>query len=194
MAGILSVVVLWLAVLLSTTAAGAVPRSPYDPGPGQPFGRANPEAPEELAQFAFLIGRNDCTEKVRGPSGGDWIERERTWDAHYALNGWAILDNGVSAAGANGNMRIFDTSDGRWKVSFFSTPGFGNGLWEGGMRGPDMVLERPQKAPGTALDGTSRLTFSAITDASFNWQGEWISQDGSVIYPFWTISCHKTSS
>jgi len=163
----------------------------YEPSSEHPFGRPNPEAPEQLVQFAFMIGKNDCSEERLNNATGDWDSSTRTWDAYYYMNGNAIRDTGRSGGATNGNIRIFDRGAQEWAVTFFSQPTYGTGVWRGGMEGDRMVLKLPQKAPGTDLDGFSRLTFSNISASGFNWDGEWVSADGSVVFPFWRIRCTK---
>ena len=163
----------------------------YDPGPGQPFGKMNPQASPEVSEFSFLIGRNDCHEERRDPQTGQWqTPGKRIWDAAWYMNGHAVRDWGSTSGGQTANIRIFDPVDGRWKVSYFSSPTYSNGIWQGGLQGADIVLTRPQKAPN-GTDGESRLTFYEIADTSFRWKGEWVAEDGSVIYPFWRITCQK---
>lgn len=166
----------------------------YEPGVINPFGRPNPAAPEELAQFHFMVGENDCSEERLNSATQQWERSARTWDAHYTMNGFAILDTGRSGSTSNGNMRIFDPLSGQWQVHFFSMPVYGSGIWTGGMEQDKMVLRQPQKAPGTDFDGVSRLTFFNISDQGFSWIGEWVSEDGSVVIPFWRISCWKRQS
>jgi len=64
----------------------------YEPSEQHPFGRANPEAPPELAQFHFMVGKNDCSEQRLNNATGDWVEGSRTWDGHYFMNGFGIRD------------------------------------------------------------------------------------------------------
>ena len=163
----------------------------FEPNEQFPFGRPNPEAPPELTQFAFMIGKNDCSEERLNGASGEWSSSTRTWDAYYYLNGFAIRDGGRSGSAINGNIRIYDSVAEQWVVSFFAMPSFGSGIWRGGLEGENMVLRQEQKAPGTDLDGVSRLTFSNISSSGFNWDGEWVSADGSVIFPFWRIRCSK---
>ena len=163
----------------------------YEPSTRYPFGRPHPDAPAELQQFAFMVGKNDCTEERLDNASGEWIPGTRTWDAHYFINGNAIRDSGRSGSATNGNIRIFDTASGQWHVTYFSTPVYGSGVWSGGLVEDRLELEQPQKAPGTDLDGINRLTFFNMTDSSLDWKGEWVSLDGSAVFPYWRISCEK---
>ena len=119
----------------------------YEPDGEHPYGRPNPEAPEQLAQFAFMIGQNDCTDERLNNSTGEWDRSTRTWDASYYMNGYAIRDSGRSGGATNGNIRVFDRGAQEWVVTFFSMPTYGTGVWRGGMEGDNMVLKLPQKAP-----------------------------------------------
>jgi hypothetical protein len=53
-----------------------------------------------------------------------------------------------------------------------------------------MTLYKPQKATN-GFDGYSRLTFYDISDSGYKWRGEWVSEDESVVFPFWKIDCKK---
>ena len=165
----------------------------FEPDETFPFGRLNPDAPPEMAQFAFMIGKNDCTEERLNNATGEWEAGTRTWDAYYYLNGNAIRDSGRSGSATNGNIRIFDTASGQWRVTYFSTPVYGSGSWAGGVVDDRIELERPQKAPGTQIDGVNRLTFFDISDSAFQWKGEWVSLDGATVFNYWRISCQKVN-
>ncbi len=184
-----------LLLLLSLAACQANPPRAasllYEPSAQYPFGRANPEAPKELAQFDFMVGRNDCTEQRVNNATGEWLESTRSWDAYYFMNGHAIRDEGRSGATTNGNIRVYDAASDEWVVTFFSAPVYSSGAWRGKMEGEEIVLRQAQKAPGTDFDGFSTLTFSNISAAGFDWSGVWVSEDGSVEFPFWRIQCQK---
>ncbi len=165
----------------------------YEPDSRYPFGRPNPEAPPQLAQFAFMIGHNDCREERLNNDSGEWDSSERTWDAYYYMNGFAIRDGGRSGVNSNGNIRIYDSATAQWRVSYFSMPNYSSAEWSGGLEGDRLVLRRPQQAPGTEIDGFSRLTFLNISATGFDWTGEWVSADGSVEFLFWRVSCRKRS-
>lgn len=183
----------FIVIALSLPATADRRTNSFDPSDEHPFGRPNPDAPEQLSQFAFLIGKNDCTEARRSQDGQSWNEGTRTWDAHYSMNGFAVYDTGISDSGANSNQRVFDEKTGEWHVTFFSTPNYGSGVWRGVLEGDRIVLKQPQAAPANNMPGFSRLTFSEINDHGFNWIGEWVSADNTVVYPFWRISCRKVS-
>ena len=183
-----------LALLLATTPTATARDNAllYERSDEHPYGRPNPAAPKEISQFAFMIGRNDCTESRRTPGGDEWVDGKRTWDAWYTLDGYAIMDSGRSGASTNGNLRVYDANKGQWFVTFFSMPGYSSGIWSGGATETGIELNQPQKAPGTDLDGFSRLTFSNISDEGFDWLGEWVSADGNIRFPFWRISCKRS--
>jgi len=162
-------------LLFSLFACQASPPSPaslnYAPSEQYPFGRANPDAPVELTQFHFMVGRNDCNEQRLNNATGEWVDSVRSWDAHYFMNGFAIRDEGKSGASTNGNIRIYDTATKEWVVTFFSTPAYSSGTWRGKMEGENLVLRQPQKAPGTDSDGYSTLTFSNVSARGCDWDG-----------------------
>lgn len=138
-----------LIVLLTacTTPPVGGSRLSHDPSSRYPFGRQNPEAPPETAQFAFMIGHNDCQEERLINATGEWISGRRSWDTSSYLDGFAIRDSGSAGSGTNGNVRIFDPATGQWHVTFFSIPVYGSGVWRGCMVEDRIELERPQKAP-----------------------------------------------
>ena len=89
------------------------------------YGTPHPNAPEELAQFDFLIG--DYTITSHAWSGGAWTPprpgpRAR-WNGYYVLGGMAIADEwydpdpGHDADTPRGiNMRMWDAESGEWDM------------------------------------------------------------------------------
>jgi len=77
---------------------------------------------------------------------------------------------------------------------FFSAPAYSSSTWRGKMDGENLVLRQPQKAPGTDFGGFSTLTFSDVSAQGFDWVGEWISEDGSVVFLFWRTQCRKVAT
>ncbi len=55
------------------------------------FGAPNPNAPEELSQFVFLIGKWRCESKVKGQDG-EYQTYSAVWIGRYVLDGYVIAD------------------------------------------------------------------------------------------------------
>ncbi|MEZ5429079.1 MAG: hypothetical protein R2747_22725 [Pyrinomonadaceae bacterium] len=155
----------------------------YEPNPAFPFGRLNPDAPPETAQFAFMIGEFDCVDEIVNPQDGKWAKFPAIWNARYFLNGHGIQDSYWSPTFSTSNIRIYDAREKKWKVTFFRMPGNGTGLWTGVKEGGNLVMRQ-----GTDEKG-SRLTFSKITENGFQWTGE--SMTEGVAKPFWKSSCRR---
>ncbi len=152
----------------------------YDPSEKNPFGLPNPEAPPELQQFAFMIGEFDTEEHIRNQDG-TWRKSKATWNARYFLNGYGIMDYywNEEEAFATTNIRIYNTNEKAWYVTFFRGPGNGvaDGPWIGRMEGKDMVLWKGDETNGT------RLTFSNISENGYDWIGESFKEGKAS--PFW---------
>lgn len=158
-----------------------------------PYGAVHPEAKDDLADFAPMIGRCNCKSVNRNAdrTWGDTVDM--IWQFKYIMNGRAIQDETWKADGKHsGSIRQFQPDSAQWVVTYFSASsvGYKPGVWIGGKIGEDIVLKMEQKAPN-GLDGFSRLTFSDISEQGYNWIGEWVSVDGSFVYPFWKIFCVK---
>lgn len=159
----------------------------YEPNAAYPFGRPNPEAPAELAQFAFFIGDFACVDERTLPDGRS-VRFATIWNGHYFLNGHAIQDQYWAPGYYTSNIRQFDEASGEWRVHFISEPGFSTGVWAGGIDGGDIVLTREISTPNGPV--TSRLTFYEITDDGFRWRGQTVAGDGSVTTG-WTSDCAR---
>ncbi len=159
----------------------------YDINSDYPYGRANPAAPEELQQFHFMIGTFDCDDELL--VNGEWKKMQAVWTSHYTLNGHAIQDSYRNEIYAGTSLRVYNQATNLWQVSFFGMPGNHTGLWTGSRDANRIVLTSEQVA-ADASPQTSRLSFSQITDSSFEWLGERITQDGTVI-PNWKISARR---
>jgi len=160
----------------------------YEPSPAYPHGRAHPDAPEELEQFAFFIGEFDCIDRQRN-NDGDWREFPAIWNASYFLGGFGIQDKYYAQGFQTSNVRMFFPNEGVWKVSYFSAPTYASGEWVGKKQGDDIVLDRTfDRADGTS--SVSRLTFYDISDEGFEWKGESIRGDADPVAT-WTSSCKR---
>ncbi len=147
----------------------------YAPSPAHPFGRPHPDAPPELAQFAFMIGEFDCVDEIR-QGDGSRLRFRAIWNARYFLNGFGIQDEYWTPRFFTSNLRIFDPASGRWQVTFFRMPGYQSGVWQGGKEGETMVMRQGGKTSGPGL------TFHDISADGFEWHSG--GDD-----PSWTSSC-----
>ncbi len=166
----------------------------FDPSPEHPYGLPNPEAPQQLVDFAPLIGECDCISVSRNPDQSWGEPIEMIWRFKYIMNGLGLQDETLKADGKHsGSIRQFVKDSTRWYVHYYSSNTLSTILpaWEGNKtENGNIVLYRKQKAPN-GLEGYSRLTFSDIQASGFKWVGEWVNTDETIIYPTWKIDCTK---
>lgn len=180
-----------IAIAQVTGATESVPASAKmpvenEPSPSHPFGKLNPNAPPETAEFSFMIGEFDCDDKTLGQDG-KWTESRVVWNSTYFLNGSGIMDRFWSEQVVATGTRIFDKKNGKWIVNYFQTsPAYFAGVWEGKKEGEKMIMRAPRG------EGESRLTFHNITENSFDWVGESVTKEGKAS-PFWIITCKRAN-
>lgn len=167
---------------------------PYEVSAEHPFGLPNPEAPQELLDFAPLIGECNCSSEKRGLDG-NWTEPvNMIWRFKYIMNGMAVQDETLKADGTYaGSIRQFIPDSTKWYVHYYSSGSPSPVLpsWEGNKNDEgDIVLYRDQKAPN-GMEGDYKIVFSEISEKGFNWLGAWVSKDRSTAFPTWKISCTK---
>lgn len=165
----------------------------YEPSSKNPFGLPNPEAPDGVRDFHPMIGICDCRSVQRNPDGAWQDTLDMVWKFKYIMNGFAVQDevwreNDLYA----GSIRMYHPDSAQWVVSYFSYPAVAwtPGIWHGSKIGDQVILTRPYTT-ANGMEGVSRLTFYDMTEQGFRWKGEWIKDDGSIVYPFWTIDCEK---
>jgi len=165
----------------------------YEPSASNPFGLPNPEAPPQIKDFHPMIGICDCTSSKIG-TDGTWSEpSSMTWEFKYIMNGTAVQDQTLKEDGSHtGNIRQYNEDDDLWYVHYYTSAIQPPTLrtWQGGKKNDNILLYNDQKAPN-GMDGKYRITFSEISDNGFNWIGEWVSLDESVVFPTWKIECSK---
>ena len=165
----------------------------YEPNDEFPFGRLNPNAPKETADFAPMIGKCNCKSESRNPDGS-WNEPiDMTWTFKYIMNGMGVQDETIKADGKHsGSIRQFSADSSRWYVHYYSSPFVSSTLptWEGNKKDGKIVLYKEQKAPN-GIKGFYRLTFYDMSETSYKWIGEWVDTAEKIIYPTWKISCTK---
>ncbi len=166
----------------------------FEPSKEFPYGKINPNAPEQLVDFAPLIGKCECTSESRNPDQ-TWAKPiKMTWKFKYIMNGMAIQDETLKEDGKHsGSIRQFNKDSLKWYVHYYSSGSPVSVLpaWEGTKKTEgNIVLYRKQKAPN-GMDGFYRLTFYAINDKGYKWIGEWVNKDETIAFPTWKISCVK---
>ncbi|MEL6925828.1 MAG: hypothetical protein AAFO94_17420, partial [Bacteroidota bacterium] len=166
----------------------------YDPSPEQPYGLVHPDAPEQLKDWAPLIGTCDCKSVARNPDQSWGDTTIMVWRWKYIMNGWGVQDETLKADGGHsGSIRQYIPDSTRWYVHYYSNTGPTAILpaWEGNKQNDGtIVLYRPQAAPN-GMEGFYKINFTQITESGFHWLGEWVNEDESFSYPTWRIYCRK---
>lgn len=166
----------------------------FEPSNEYPFGRLNPAAPEEVADFDPLIGISECASERRN-NDGTWNESATLiWKWKYVMNGMGVQDETLQEGRFSaGSIRQFNPDSSAWYVHYYSSNAPVPVLpsWKGGKTDETTItLYREQTAPN-GMDGFYKISFLNMTESSFDWLGEWVSPDESFIYPTWKISCRK---
>ncbi|NNE06200.1 MAG: hypothetical protein HKN15_10805 [Xanthomonadales bacterium] len=137
------------------------------------FGQASPDAPQELGQYAFIIGKWQCQTRFMGPDG-TFNEGQATWTGHYTLDGWAIKDDWRSTL-PNGrpfhgfNIRSFNPQTGKWDNRWLPQYSLQWKYFESEQAGDTMVMIGGEgtDARGSFVD---RNTFYEISENSWRWR------------------------
>ncbi len=165
----------------------------YEPTQEYPFGRYNPEAPEQVKDFEALIGECKCSSVSRNQDQS-WKEPEKIiWRWKYIMNGHGVQDETLKPDGSHsGSIRQFHKDSMRWNVHYYSSKGVTVNLptWHGNKKDGKIVLYRPQKAPN-GMEGFYRLTFYEMSRKGYKWIGEWVDTTEKIVYPTWKIECTR---
>ena len=183
----------WLLLAALAGCGGQMEDSPYAQ---YRLGRIHPQAPPETEQLGQLVGVWRAEQSTRNRDG-TWPEQTTTadWIWFYILDGHAIqddwisppLDDATATHRTRGtNIRIFDPSEGKWKMAWI-----------------DNNTRRLATFEATAEDGKvvmvghdnqgqlARNTFHNITHDSFDWLKEWSSDDGQTWTAVARIHCER---
>ena len=166
----------------------------FEPSPEHPFGLPNPDAPQEISDFAPLIGECDCKSTARN-ADQTWADPvDMIWRFKYIMNGMGVQDETLKADGKHsGSIRQYDRDSSRWNVHYYSSNGITPVLsaWHGNkMEDGKIILYRPQKAPN-GMDGFYKINFYDISEEGFKWLGEWVNEAETFSFPTWKIECTK---
>ncbi|PNQ73478.1 hypothetical protein C1T31_07960 [Hanstruepera neustonica] len=166
----------------------------YAPNEEFPYGRPNPNAPQQITDFDQLIGSCNCTSTTRNQDNS-WTEPENMiWTWKYIMNGMAVQDETLKSDGSHsGSIRQFIGDSSRWYVHYYSSKTRSTKLptWEGNKKeNGNIVLYRDQAAPN-GTEGFFRLTFYDINKSGYKWIGEWVDRTETVVFPTWKIDCKR---
>ncbi|MEM7380472.1 MAG: nuclear transport factor 2 family protein [Bacteroidota bacterium] len=166
----------------------------YEPSAEHTYGLPNPDAPQQLLDFAPLIGECDCKSVSRKPDQ-TWADPvDMVWRFKYIMNGMAVQDETLKSDGKHaGSIRQFIADSTRWYVHYYNSaaPTTVLPVWEGVKHeAGKIILYREQTAPN-GMEGFYRLTFSDMSETGFKWVGEWVNTDESIVFPTWKIDCTK---
>lgn len=187
---VLGTVIVAGAPISISASASSVGSAEYEPSPAYPFGRRNPEAPGEIAQFEFMIGACDCVDEIRNPDGS-WRRTAAVWNARYFLNGYGIQDLYWSDSFATTNIRIYDPERDRWFVNFFSmpAPSVSPRQWVGTQEQDDDGTRMVMWAGSPDGRNGSRLTFFDIREDGFRWKSEAVVDGDATVG--WKSDCRR---
>ena len=165
----------------------------YTPSEAYPYGKINPEAPEQTKDYEDMIGVCDC-KSITKKQDGTWSEPvDMIWSWKYILNGTAVQDETLKSDGTHsGSIRQFNADSSKWYVHWYTTKTASAKfpVWEGNKKDDKIVLYKEQKAPN-GMDGFYRLTFYDISKSGYSWIGEWVDTSETVTFPTWKIECKK---
>lgn len=183
-----------LLLFASISVYGQVDLTMYEPSDKTPYGQPNPNMPEAFLDFHPMIGTCSCKSLRRNPDGSWQDTLSMEWKFKYIMNGTAVQDESWREGNAySSSIRQYNQDSAKWVVTFFSYPSISTNpsTWLGSKNElNNIVLNAPQNAPN-GMKGLSQLTFFDISESGFNWKGQWVSLDGSFVYPFWNIWCTK---
>lgn len=163
------------------------------------YGTIHPDAPVELAYFAFLIGNYDCDARLKA-TDGSWQNLKATWEGKYILDGHVIADDYrmMTPAGElmvlGTNFRSYDAARKTWNIKWLNAL---TGTWLdlgtpelGGVHIDERGIHYIAKeAPDAST--LSRAIYANISARHFTWRGEH-SADGTSWTEFMVIECQRT--
>ena len=187
---------LFTSILLSLFTVTITAQYAYDTSVENPFGLPNPDAPEQLKDFAPMIGECDCISIKRNPDSSWDTPKKMYWRFKYILNGMAVQDDAFIEDGSyGGSIRQFIADSTRWYVHYYSSrfPSTTLPAWEGVKNDSSIILYRAQTAPN-GMEGFYKITFYDMNETGYKWKGDWVNPDESIVYPTWTIECTRRES
>jgi len=166
----------------------------YEASEEHPYGIPNPEAPPEITDYEDLIGECDC-KSLKRLADGTWADTvNMVWRFKYILNGFGVQDETFKEDGVySGSIRQFNADSARWYVHYYTSASSASSLpsWQGNKTDESTItLYKDQQGPN-GMAGFYKIRFTNISPSGYNWIGEWVNSDESIIYPTWQIFCKK---
>jgi len=85
----------------------------YNPNPDSPIGEKNPNAAEELNQFAFLIGDWDV-DITWLPEGKDPVKYQAKWHNRWIIDGFAVMQEWRGPYLTGTEIRYYNPKTKNW--------------------------------------------------------------------------------
>lgn len=163
----------------------------------QKYGKPNPNAPKEISQFAFLIGKWRCDAKIKGENG-TWQLFQATWIGRYILDGYVIADE-FRMTDSSGklvmlgqNYRSYSSDRRSWIMKWheaLTSTWLDLGPAElGGVRVSDTSITFKGHFPPNEIH---RMTYSNISEDHFTWKGERSLDGGNTWADMMVIEAHR---
>lgn len=163
--------------------------------------KPNPNAPAELSQFAFIVGRWKFDAKFKSPHG-EWQTFHGTWLGYYILDGYAIADEYRMFDSSGGlivfgiNFRIYDSAKQIWNIKWLNAL---EGTWTdltpeqfGGARFDGQSVTYIFRAERGAQWPFTRATYTNTSKTHFRWRGE-RSEDAKTWTEFMVVECCRSA-
>jgi hypothetical protein len=163
------------------------------------YGKPNPNAPQELSQFAFLVGKWRGEAKLKREDG-TWENLKALWEGRYILDGYAIADEYRMTTPAGEllvlgiNLRSYDAKKKAWNLKWLNALA---GTWTdlgpeelGGVVADGKAISYRMKEP-VARHAFTRATYTNISADHFTWRGD-RSNDGKTWEQFLVIELYRS--
>lgn len=140
-----------------------------------PFGQVHPAAPEETAQFSFLIGEWSCSIRRMQKDGTLGQPTAATWTGRYILDGWAIQDEWISTD-AQGklshgmNVRSFNQETSKWDNRWLASGSLRWLSFQSEQLGDRMVMTSEPRHDAKGRPFLSRNVFHDISNDAWRWR------------------------
>lgn len=185
---------IFLIVLLSSSVTTGQSNFAFEASTEHAFGLPDTAYALQMLDWSPMIGECECKSLSRIDQN-TWADTvEMIWRFKYIMNGKAVQDETLKADGKHaGSIRQYNVDSSRWYVHYYTSvkPVATLPAWEGNVTEKgDIVLYRDQRAPN-GMEGKYKITFYNMSEAGFDWLGEWVSPDESFKYPTWKIYCKK---